>query len=166
VSAPSSFQQLSQRHFRRIPGERMQSSQCLSAFVRALFSAGLIAPLVGCGQEDPFPRHVVTGTVTYQGQNLEYGILIFEPRESIGKLAPVSSAAVRDGVFKTEQAEGPTTGEYRVKVLGYDRSGLEPDDTESNVPQLFPPYEVHVKLPTPDGTLDIEVPSRPPRRGR
>jgi hypothetical protein len=144
----------------------MKSLQCHSAVVRALFSAGLIAPLIGCGQEDPFPRHVVTGTVTYQGQNLKHGILIFEPRESIGELAPVSYAPVRDGVFKTDEEEGPTTGEYRVKVLGYDRTGLDPEDQESEVPQLFPPYETHVELPTPDGTLDIEVPSRPARRGR
>ena len=144
----------------------MQSSPCISASVRVLLSACLIAAVLGCGQEDPFPRHVVTGTVTFQGQNLEYGILIFEPRESIGKLAPVSYAPVRNGTFKTDEEEGPTTGEYRVKVLGYDRTGLDPEDHESEVPQLFPPYEMHVELPTPDGTLDIEVPSRPARRGR
>jgi hypothetical protein len=102
----------------------------------------------------------VTGKVTYQGQPVEYGAIVFEPEDSIGKIAPTCNARIENGAFRTELAESPTTGAYKVRVWGYDKSKMKTNTTAEEIvetPELFPEYNLRVDIPPPSGKLDIEV---------
>ncbi len=123
----------------------------------------LLLPLVltGCGGEG-FPRHQVSGKVTFQGNPVEYGAIVFEPDASIGKIAPTCHARIENGAFKTDSAESPTTGTYKVRVTGYDKSKMKPNPAPGEIvdtPELFPEHVLQVEIPPPGGRLDIEVPS-------
>jgi hypothetical protein len=116
--------------------------------------------LPGCGEG--FPRHRLSGKVTYQGKPVEYGTIVFEPEESIGKIAPTGFARIENGAFQTDRAESPTTGAYKVRVLGYDKSKMKLDAGPNEIidtPELFPEHILRVEIPPPDGKLDIEVPA-------
>jgi hypothetical protein len=119
-----------------------------------------VLPFAGCGKKDPFQRHEVSGKVTYRGKDVEYGMLVFEPKESIGKHAPVTYAPVRNGQFKTTKEDGPTTGAYKVRVIGLDRSKLKPDEISEDIPPLFPEHQLTVDIPPPADTLNVDVPAR------
>jgi hypothetical protein len=99
----------------------------------------LLAVAAGCGG-DGITRHQVSGKVTYRGQEVIDGALVFEPDASIGQIAPTSFARIANGTYQTDRAESPTTGKYKVRVMG---------------------------IPVPSGRLDIEVPhSRPRAKGK
>jgi hypothetical protein len=93
--------------------------------------------LPGCGEG--FPRHRLSGKVTYQGKPVEYGTIVFEPEESIGKIAPTGFARIENDKSKMKLDAGPN----------------EIIDT----PELFPEHILRVEIPPPDGKLDIEVPA-------
>jgi hypothetical protein len=121
----------------------------------------LFAFLSGCGGEG-FPRHQISGKVTYQGQPVEYGAIVFEPEASIGKIAPTGQARIENGAFKTDSTESPTTGAYKVRVTGFDKSKMKANPAPGEIidtPELFPEHVLQVEIPPPGGRLDIEVPS-------
>lgn len=130
---------------------------------RAAALACLVA--IGCGER--LPRHVVSGTVTYAGKPLEFGSITFEPTASVGKIAPTGTARIENGAFRTPQDQSPTTGRYTVRVVGHDPKIIaerEKNPRKEFVGTLdwFPPYELTVDIPPPDGRLTIDVPTTPP----
>jgi hypothetical protein len=134
---------------------RPASSLCSCLFLLAML-------LSGCGGEG-FPRHQVSGKVTYEGKPVEYGTMIFEPDLSIGKIAPTCYARIENGAFKTDPAESPTTGAYKVRVMGFDKSKMKTNTSPEEIidtPPLFPEHVLQVEIPPPEGKLDIEVPSQ------
>ena len=121
------------------------------------------ASFLGCGG-DGITRHQVSGTVTYRGQIVKDGALVFEPNASIGMIAPTSFARIEQGSFQTEKKESPTTGTYKVRVMGYDKSKMRTDAAPGEIiemPELFPEYQMQVEIPPKDGRLDIVVPDQP-----
>jgi hypothetical protein len=120
--------------------------------------------LAGCGGEG-FRRHPVSGTVTYRGKPLGAGTITFEPTESVGKIAPTGTTRIENGTYQTPRDQSPTTGRYKVRVVGHDPKMLA--DLEKNPRKefvgtldLFPPFEITVDIPPPDGKLDIDVPAK------
>ena len=113
--------------------------------------------LAGCG--DGLKRQRVQGTVTFQGQPVEFGAIFFEPTASVGKVAPTVYLPIRDGKYDTGD-EGPVAGKYRVVVGGMDKSRNKVDDDGiTQTPQLFRDYTFEVDIPPPNNTLDTEVPA-------
>jgi hypothetical protein len=119
-----------------------------------------LAGLIGCGG-DGIVRYPVAGKVTYQGQEVQAGAIIFEPDISVGQIAPTCFARIENGSFQTAHDESPTTGKYKVRVMGYDKSKMRTDAAPGEIidlPELFPEYSLEANIPVPDGRLDIEVP--------
>lgn len=119
--------------------------------------------LASCGEG--LNRQRIQGTVTFQGEPVEFGA-IFEPTESVGKTAPTVYLSIRDGKYDTGD-KGPVRGKYRVVVGGTDVS--KPKVVENGtirVPQLFKDYTFEVDIPPPNNTLDIEIPTsqKPPEQ--
>lgn len=128
---------------------------------RALAFAVLVG--MGCGGEG-FPRHRVSGTVTYTGKIVERGSITFEPTESVGKIAPTGTAKIENGKFETPRDQSPTTGRYIVRVVGHDMKILnerlkKPAKEFEGTLDMFPPYEMTVEIPLPGGQLTIDVPT-------
>jgi hypothetical protein len=126
-----------------------------------LLVAAFCAALTGCGKE-AFQRHEVSGTVTYQGAPVERGMIIFEPKESVGRQAPTCYVVIRDGAFRSPRDESPAPGQYRARVFGLDVANMPEqvpgDEDNEGAPPLFPEYVFDVEIPPPNGRLDIEVP--------
>ena len=119
--------------------------------------------VLGCGES--FPRHPVSGTVTYGGKTLEFGSITFEPTEAVGKIAPTGVAKIENGRFQTPRDQSPTTGRYLVRVVGHDPKIMaerlkNPTKEFVGTLDLFPPYEQTVDIPPPGGQLNIDVPAR------
>jgi hypothetical protein len=116
----------------------------------------------GCGG-DGIDRHQVSGTVTYQGQQVQDGAIVFEPDASVGKIAPTSFARIEGGRFQTDREQSPTSGKYKVRVMGYDKSKMKKDAAPGEIidmPELFPEYTLQTEIPPPGGKLDITVPTK------
>ena len=80
-------------------------------------------------------------------------------------IAPTGFARIENGAFQTDQSESPTTGAYKVRVLGFDKSKMKANPAPGEIidtPELFPEHVLQVEIPPPGGRLDIEVPSASP----
>lgn len=120
----------------------------------------LLTAATGCGG-DGIVRHQVSGKVTFQGQAVQTGAVVFEPDASVGQIAPTTFARIADGAYETEHAESPTTGKYKVRVMGYDKSKMRTDAAPGEIidlPELFPEFALEVEIPVPSGRLDVDVP--------
>ena len=92
------------------------------------------------------------------------GAIVFEPEASVGMIAPTSFARIEQGAYQTERKESPTTGKYKVRVMGYDKSKMRTDAAVGEIiemPELFPEYQMQAEIPPKDGRLDIVVPDQP-----
>ncbi len=71
------------------------------------------ATLVGCGREG-LERVIVSGTVTYRGEALASGRIVFLPTK--GTRAPLSGAEIVDGKYTVEAKGGVPVGTHKVKI--------------------------------------------------
>ena len=86
--------------------------------VRAVAVCGLVSLLVGCGGQD-YPGAVrvpVSGTVTYDGKPVPYGVISFLPG---GEDLRGASGPIHEGKYTIEEKFGPNVGHYKVSILGY-----------------------------------------------
>jgi hypothetical protein len=70
---------------------------------------------IGCGAGDRRGRRPVEGTVTYLGQPVANGRIIFEP---VATNLPTATAQIRDGIYEIESKYGPAAGECSVRIEG------------------------------------------------
>ncbi len=119
------------------------------------FSALLSIGIVGCGSGDS--RLPLSGTVTFNGQPLAFGEVVFRPEKG-----PEGSATIRDGKFDTtlESGRGITPGPNRLFVTGYESE--PPSIADESVsfeisPPLFINFEMQADISGP--TYDIVVPA-------
>jgi hypothetical protein len=86
---------------------------CASHSDRSLLSAILstivLMTVLGCSRE---PRTSISGNVTFDGQPLAVGQIVFEPM-SAGRLG---IAQISNGAYNMPAAQGPTAGKYVVRI--------------------------------------------------
>lgn len=69
----------------------------------------------------------ITGTVTYQGQLIEDGIISFE---SEGEMAPATSGVIENGKYDIKADSAIDSGQMTVRIFGYRRpAGVPPRQT-------------------------------------
>jgi hypothetical protein len=134
--------------------------------VARLLSHGKAVPLVvllgavlaaGCGPGGGPRRYRVRGTVTYQGDPIPAGMVVFEPDTSQGNSGPQGFAPLVDGRYDTAAGgRGAVGGPHLVRITGFDGVPLD-DDAPSGQP-LFNVYETTVDLPEESMTLDFDLP--------
>ncbi len=127
----------------------------------------LIVALSGCGRSGP-TRIEISGTVTYCGEPIPVGRILFEPTLAAGQQAATGYAVIREGRYRTESGHGASPGPYTVRIYGGDGTALQPkvnfDPEEPPADSvrlgklLFSEYEATVDLPDEDTTLDFDVP--------
>ncbi len=129
-----------------------------SIFQYLLIAAACVC-LLGCGGDKGPKRYRISGTVTYQGEPVPMGTVMFEPDSSAGNSGAAGSAAIKDGKFDSgADGVGFVGGPHRITVQAFDGKNPDPD---------FNPYgspigggDLYVKsfdLPVGDATLDIEL---------
>jgi len=75
-------------------------------------AAGLLLVLgllAGCGGGGP-KRHRVSGTVTFGGQPIPYGEVVFTPDAAKKNSGPQGKAPIKDGKFDTSFSDGMGAG--------------------------------------------------------
>jgi len=99
------------------------------AAVTTLVGLGLLV-VAGCGGDDSgiARRYAVSGKVTYKGQPVEKGTIVFEPTD-VTK-ARVASGAIENGFYTlttTGEKDGALPGDYKVCIISrsVDMSGVE-----------------------------------------
>lgn len=101
-------------------------------------SMAIVASLaIGCGSD--VDRRDVSGEVTFAGQPIAFGQIMFMP-ESKEKLAPTGEAEIVDGRFDTSSpgGRGIIPGSHQVRVTAYAERPPESSDDET-APSLAPP---------------------------
>ena len=74
-----------------------------------------MAIALGCGGTSG-GRQEVTGTVSYVGQPVEEGQIVFEP-ETDG--ATLATGQIKSGTYQIAAEHGPVAGKYRVRIEAY-----------------------------------------------
>src|SRR5688572_30232243 len=113
--------------------------------MRAVFvfvACGLIG-VCGCGPAGP-QRAEVRGTVKFNGEPIEEGVIRFLPVE--GTTGPDAGVAIKNGSYHLPRDTGPLVGKARVELRAFKASGKKVQDptkpagtfTYARV-QIFPP---------------------------
>lgn len=118
----------------------------------------LFALCAGCGRSDGPQRYDLSGLVTYAGQPVPAGMIVFAPDHEAGNEGPGTVVEFTDGRYRTPRGRGTVGGPHVVRIIGY--SG-EPEggDDSTGVRPLFEEYETRVDLPHRNASHDFEIPA-------
>ncbi|MDA1052090.1 MAG: hypothetical protein O3C40_16620 [Planctomycetota bacterium] len=134
----------------------------------------MLATLPGCnGSDEGPPRVAVDGQVTFRGQAVEKGSIVFIPTgETQG---PKTGTVIEAGRYRLAKDRGPVIGKLRVEVraeqeLDYDIT--EPTETVKHIGEPMPRSEIPPEFndrstlfieTTPDGdnSFDFHLPAKP-----
>jgi hypothetical protein len=125
----------------------------------AILAAAVLAA-AGCGSDGP-PRFTVSGRVTYDGQPVPGGRILFAPDTDRGNRGPGSVAEIEDGRYRTRSDKGFVGGPCVVTIYGTDGTVA----TEEHDNTLFDSYTRKIDLPQEDCQFDFDVPVRPGATG-
>ncbi|MEA1950462.1 MAG: hypothetical protein U9N87_03705 [Planctomycetota bacterium] len=114
----------------------------------------------GCGGPTGPPRYEVSGKVTYNGQPVPAGKIMFEPDRSVKNEGPRGIAKIENGQYKTLPDQGAVAGPLVVRIQGYD--GICPEGwTGSDFGKpIFRRYDTKVELTPESASIDFDVPVR------
>lgn len=122
----------------------------LSPMRAALVVTALMAiTCVGCGRSSGPPRYDYSGSVTYGGDPVPGGRILFTPENGVASVAEISN-----GKYQTRENKGAVGGPHQVTIFATDGSVA----TEAHDNTLFSGYTESVDLPPGGGTIDFNVP--------
>lgn len=110
--------------------------------------------LLGCTASEEHPKYPVTGTVTYAGQPIETGTIVFDPVNGEG---PSAMGGIENGKIQAEV----TTGEKIVRISAV--RTLEKKDqygepiTESYIPEKYNGTSKLRETVTADGANELVI---------
>ncbi|TWT73998.1 hypothetical protein [Allorhodopirellula solitaria] len=95
--------------------------------LRIVAFAGFTLVIAGCGPSEP-GRYQISGNVTYQGDPVQHGTIMFEPDTSKGNSGAAGSAAIVDGKFDSAQdGTGFSGGPQIVSIQGFSGENVNPE---------------------------------------
>ena len=103
-------------------------------------------------------RYKVSGTVTYKGQPVVAGQVIFEPDPEKGNTGPQGYARIKDGEFQTVPKRGSVGGPVIVRIVPCD--GIVSPALPFGNPILKTAYETRIELPYESSTQEFAVPAQ------
>lgn len=80
---------------------------------------GWVLLMAACEADRP-RRYELSGQVTFKGQPVPVGTIVFVPDESKGNRGPGTSAGIADGRYRTPLGQGTIGGPHKVRLSGYD----------------------------------------------
>jgi len=120
-----------------------------------VLALGAMLISAGCGSSGP-PRYHVSGKVTYGGQPVAAGSVMFVPDTAQGNTGPAVSVAIKSGQYDSNlEGVGHVGGPHVVKINGLD-GNTSPEFPPGML--LFPDFELKLDLPKEDSQKDLEVP--------
>jgi len=119
--------------------------------------------LVGCSGRsgENHQRAKITGSVTYDGESLQYGVINFVPKPGFN--LPTGSTEIRNGQYQLEVRGGLLFGTYRVEITGWkqppDGALATPESTDDPQSGQIVPEKYNTQ-----STLEVVVSSSAPIR--
>ncbi|WP_406700776.1 hypothetical protein V5E97_18480 [Singulisphaera sp. Ch08] len=90
----------------------------------ACICIAILTAIAGCGSSNGLHLAKVRGKITFKGEPLQYGTIMFEPDNSRGTNGPSAVGPItKDGSFvmsTEESGDGAIVGLHRVAVVGLD----------------------------------------------
>ncbi len=111
----------------------------------------LCGMVFGCADSEP-KRFRVSGKVTFDGQPIPYGDVLFTPDGAKKNSGPQAIATIRDGRFDTAAVDG--------KGYGGGPAVIRLTGLTSPTGKLICVQEFTVELPQGDAIHDIDVPAK------
>jgi len=114
---------------------------------------------IGCGGEKTYR---VSGKVTFKGQPIPEGRILFMPDTTKGNKGPAGSAEIKNGQYDTgaEGGKGVIGGAMTVQIEAWDPAKKSEKQSPLSVAaSLFPSYQTSVELPKSDSNKDFDVPA-------
>lgn len=128
-----------------------------------LAAVAVASAVCGCGGDAGPDRYDVSGTVTFNGQPVPAGHIIFEPDTSADNSGPQGAADIRDGKYDTgADGRGTVGGPHVVRISGFESFS---EDENNPAKPLFTDYETTVDLPEETTTKDFDVPASAAQAG-
>lgn len=95
----------------------------MRTLVPSLSSALLLLVVGGCGGVDDAPaKYTVSGTVSFSGQPVSEGTILFMPEDGNGR---PDGGPIKDGKFEFESTKGKKRVEIRASLIGEVKEGSE-----------------------------------------
>ena len=133
---------------------RRRTCRALAAW---LIQGAVVCALVGCGESGP-PRYSASGAVTWNGQPVPRGYIVFTPNSASGNPGPGTQAEIIDGRYKTGRGEGTIGGAHTASITGFDGQPYQDGPvTNPNGHLLFSDQQQTVDLPQADGQHDFSL---------
>jgi hypothetical protein len=86
---------------------------------------------LGCGHGSDLPRANVSGKISYRGEPVADGMVVFVPIN--GTKGPLTRATITEGLYDTKTAGGVPIGSHRVEIEAYKKGG----PTSKNRPPMM-----------------------------
>lgn len=85
-------------------------------------TTGLViwAAVCGCGRDDGPPRYHLSGNISYEGEPIAHGWIVFSPESG-----PGATANIEDGKYATREAFGTVGGVHTVEVVAFDAKAFK-----------------------------------------
>lgn len=120
----------------------------------------------GCGSSGGTNPFEVAGTVTFNGQPVPAGVVLFTPDGAKGNHGATGFAKIKAGKFDTrDEGRGTVGGPHVVAINGFDGVPAPQAELPDGKP-LFPDYTVRVDLPKETTTHDFNIPTSPLPRSK
>ena len=95
---------------------------------------GLVFALAGCGKKSDLVA--VTGTVSYDGQPLKKGTMLFEPSEGRMARADIVEGAIVN-VTTQQNGDGAHPGLHKVAIFSWTREPVGMETPPSVIPRIY-----------------------------
>jgi hypothetical protein len=93
--------------------------------------------LTGCGASDGVDRASVSGKVTFDGQPVQEGSIVFTP--TAGTTGPMCFVAIANGSYSIAAGDrGPVVGKHKVAIEAYRDAGTVDDGGAPLKDQIVP----------------------------
>ena len=128
--------------------------------VRVFLALAALSLLGGCGKQGP-GRYDLSGKVTFQGQPVPKGYMLFAPDHDKGNNGPGAKAGIMNGSYSMMPGQGMVGGPHIVTIVGTDGVPFDQGGGIMNPmgKPLFPEFKASFDLPKESGTFDFNVPS-------
>jgi len=118
-----------------------------------LFSSLVL--VAGCGEPNPLGRRAIHGKVTFEGKDVDYGAITFQPDAPQHGVS--SGAMIENGKYQVKLSQGLPPGSYQVSISSPDRSQVEKVEEMPGDARTFAKERIPTKYNL-KSTLKLEVP--------
>ena len=117
--------------------------------------------LAGCGRASGPARYEISGKVTYAGQPVPTGSILFVPDKSKGNDGPGVSADIQEGFFRTRPKDGTIGGPHIANIHGFDGKSYKVGPLNNPLGRpFFSNIQIAVDLPKQASTHDFVIPAQ------